>query len=212
MKKHKKLIISIVIICIILILISIMCILLNKNKLTINELEKKAKTMKDINNYSYIVNIISQNGNVEKSRYWIKDGAFSAKVFSYNEKGQEGICEVYEDKDNKIHLAKFKNGTTYYYINGETNSKSEMEFEPAKLYDEMIFFEIKDNVKYINEEKFLGKETYLIVTKDNNKYWIEMETGLIIGNTIGDTIVNYNFEIDNVTDEYMKIPDTESYK
>ena len=55
-----------------------------------------------------------------------------------------------------------------------------MEFEPAKLYDEMIYFEIKDNVKYINEEKFLGKETYLIVTKDNNKYWIERETDLLL--------------------------------
>lgn len=205
MKKIRNKLIILIVIIILLIVGIITGILLSKNYRLISKLEKLAKENGNTTNYSYVMNYSS--GGV--SKYWIKDGAFYANIIE-----NIAIAEVYEDNDNKIYLMKRNDGSVYYSINGESNEQIGMKCVPAKFYgnSESTYSDIKKDVKTISEEEFIGKDAYLVQTKENEKYWIEKATGFIIGWTMGDEVISVTFEFNNVTDQDLKIPDTSKYK
>lgn len=208
-KKWKKIIIVIIII----VLLIIFSMILTNNIRIFTKMKKAAQQNGNLSNYSYTMNTINlKNGDKSVSKYWVKDGAFTAKINGESSEGITYEAAVHEDKDNEIYLLKRSDGSVYYSINGESNSKLTMKCVPINFAENYNFESNIWNIKYITEEEFIGKNCYFMQTKANDKYWIEKDTGFIIGWTLGDSIMTVSYEVGNVTDEDVKIPDSTKYK
>jgi len=209
-KQSKKGILISVTILVLLIFLVIFFVLSTKNKRIISKLEAISKEKENTSNYSYtLYNFELETGYKSVSKYWIKENSFLANIVN-----DTSSAEVYEDNNNEIYLMKRNDGSVYYSINGNSNEQLNMKCVPIKPTgtSEFTYSDIKKNIKYIVDDKFMNTNCYLVYTNYDTKYWIEKDTGFIIGWMIENNIYSVTFNFNNVTDEDMKLPDVSKYK
>lgn len=209
-KQSKKRVLISVTILVLLILVFIFLVLSTKNKRIISKLEAISREKENTSNYSYILcNFDLKTGYKSVSKYWIKEDRFSANIIN-----DSVSAEVYEDSNNEIYLMKRNDGSVYYSINGNSNEQLNMKCVPIKPTgtSESTYPDIKENITYIVDDKFMNTNCYLVYTNYDTKYWIEKDTGFIIGWMIENNICSVTFNFDNVTDNDMKLPDISKYK
>lgn len=200
----KKIVIVLLIIIVILAIILGIKILNkdnnNYNYISSEELKIILLSALDNNNYTYTI-IEDGERRVKK----VKDNIIVTKsdnIISWANNDTKEVIAI--DEDKKIAVI------TYEKTDKTLIRKDFLDIET------LINDYYKDNLFYIKNEKFKGKECIVIdVGEDKSeRYWIDKESGFIIkyvSNTGGDEIL-FEIELNNVKDSDIERPSLEKYE
>ena len=203
--KLKNLKIIIIFIIVLILVISIFAYNNLKNIILLNSLEEKLTNI-NTSNYSYTTEMITDN---EKTitKCFVLNEKYYVEIEKVNEKT---IVKLYKDNKDDIILYD-KDGTILYKINGQTNSKIDMNILPTnpKYFALDIYAISKNDIKEISKE---GKY-YVLNTKNNYKYWVEKDTGIVVKILSLDTNESMSFEynFNNVKEDDIVKPDVSEY-
>ena len=203
--KLKSLKISIIIIIAIVLIIFAFAYNNIKNILLINSLEKKLSNI-NISNYSYTREIESNDLKAVTKCYVINE-----KYYIETEQtttNGNAIIQTYKDSKDDIILYD-KGDTVWYKINGKTNTELEMNVLPMNpKYTSYEYYSLmKDNIKEIVKED----NYYVVKTKDNSSYWIEMDTGIIVKILDINNSISLIYNFGNVKEVDIVKPDVSEY-
>lgn len=200
----------------------------------INDIINKEAEFSKLTNY-YTEQITSSDGRASAVKVYYKDGKYKEVMESYSDDGVEIFMERYisidSDEiitiDHRNNLAIIENGEYAEMMkNGRRNNK-----ESRKKLLEKIQ---KTFTTSITTDTYdIGKEYYVLkdIFNKNDRYetWVDVETGLVIRRiskeasktffagtdiikSVSDIIEEYKYEIGNVKDEDVEIPDLSNYQ
>ncbi len=205
---------------ILLIILIIFGIHIGRNMIIISSLNNKA------NNY------VSSSNYHKKTTNFNGDNLMIIDTYYKDGKTVTFLRRVTEKEINKISVYQSEDITNTYFETGD-DKKAQLNQKDAFLVSnifnylesnnifEILIRSVTTNIKTVNCN---GKDCYLmtdyfssdLLTSRNDSAYIDKETGLIIRMTMSgdskDTVTDYTYEFDTVTDDIFIEPDINEYK
>lgn len=200
----------------------------------VNDIINKSEEFSKLNNY-YTERITSSDGVASAIKTYYKDGKYKEVIEFYSDDKVEVYMEIYSAIDsNEIitiehrnNLAIIENGKYSELMNiGRKNNK-----ENKKNLLEKIQMTFTTSITTDNYD--IGREYYVLkdIFNKNDRYetWVDIKTGLVIRRiskdasktfiagtdiikSVSNIIEDYKYEVGNVTDEDVNVPDLSNYE
>ena len=200
----------------------------------VNDIINKSEEFSKSNNY-YIEKITSSDGTASVIKTYYKDGKYKEVMESYSDDKVEKYMERYSSiSSNEIVTIDFRNNIViiedgkYAEMmnngrNNNLNNKKNLLEKIQKTFTTSITTDTYD----------IGKEYYVLkdIFNKNDRYetWVDIETGLVIRRiskdasktffagtdiikSVSNIIEDYKYEVGNVTDEDVNVPDLSNYE
>lgn len=215
MKEKKKINITIPsIIIIIVIIVGGILVFYNRNPKDVTREQAKniAKKVMTIDNISCEIVVTLNNRDDNKSivDYKMKDGKFISNNGNYT---------TYEDEETKIQIDNNEK-TAYKYsdFKSEITNFKELLYTAEKLLESDEY-----DYNFLRYETMNGTKTIVFNSSNSNTtfdVWIDKSTGMIVkmechyhenGEENIDTTMYYRYQLNNVKDEDVKMPDLNGY-
>ena len=197
MKRGILVIIAIILVLTLILGIKIISTNGNKNY-TLSEIRIKILSAYEYTNYTYEY---IQNG--EKTTKWVRGNIIVTE-------NDETYSWIDEDAMSMITIDKTEN--TFLMTNLNSSTK-DLLFKKDFLDMKSILNKYGDNLVYLRNETYNGKNCLRIRAGEDAQYLIDEETGFVLKyEEVDGALAEFNIEINNVTEKDVKLPDLSKYE
>ncbi len=195
----RGILVIIAIILVLTLILGIKIITTNGNKnYTLSEIRIKILSAYEYTNYTYEY---IQNG--EKTTKWVRGNIIVTE-------NDETYSWIDEDAMSMITIDKTEN--TFLMTNLNSSTK-DLLFKKDFLDMKSILNRYGDNLVYLRNETYNGKNCLRIRAGEDAQYLIDEETGFVLKYEEADgALAEFNIEINNVTEKDVKLPDLSKYE
>lgn len=195
----KGILVIIAIILVLALILGIKIITTNSNKsYTSEEIKKKILSAYNYTNYTY-----EHIKNGEKTTKWVRGNIIVTEDdTTYSWIDGDAMSMVTIDKENNTFITTNLNSTT-----------KDLLFKKDFLDIKTLLNRYGNNLVYLSDETYNGRNCLKIRAGEDEQYLIDEETGFVLEyETAYGTLEEFNIEINNVTEEDVKIPDLSEYE
>ncbi len=204
-----KLLVTIIVLIVIIFIIKIIY-----NAIILNKLSNLAKEKFNSTNYSYNIKLHGKESIGETNAY-VKDSKYLVQSYA-SINGDEQRLIGYGDEQDTISIME-NNNTREATINGKNTSNLTIAANKStieEMYDSFYLHKWTDfgtilSCK-ISSEKLNDKNCYFIQF-DDIKLWIEKDTGIVMRSIHLDSVSDYSFSFNDVTDNQIVKPDISDF-
>lgn len=195
----RGILVIIAIILVLTLILGIKIITTNGNKnYTLSEIRIKILSAYEYTNYTYEY---IQNG--EKTTKWVRGNIIVTE-------NDETYSWIDEDAMSMITIDKTEN--TFLMTNLNSSTK-DLLFKKDFLDMKSILNRYGDNLVYLRNETYNGKNCLRIRAGEDAQYLIDEETGFVLKyEEVDGALAEFNIEINNVTENDVKLPDLSKYE
>ena len=195
----RGILVIIAIILVLTLILGIKIITTNGNKnYTLSEIRIKILSAYEYTNYTYEY---IQNG--EKTTKWVRGNIIVTE-------NDETYSWIDEDAMSMITIDKTEN--TFLMTNLNSSTKVLL-FKKDFLDMKSILNRYGDNLVYLRNETYNGKNCLRIRAGEDAQYLIDEETGFVLKyEEVDGALAEFNIEINNVTEKDVKLPDLSKYE
>ena len=195
----RGILVIIAIILVLTLILGIKIITTNGNKnYTLSEIRIKILSAYEYTNYTYEY---IQNG--EKTTKWVRGNIIVTE-------NDETYSWIDEDAMSMITIDKTEN--TFLMTNLNSSTK-DLLFKKDFLDMKSILNRYGDNLVYLRNETYNGKNCLRIRAGEDAQYLIDEETGFVLKyEEVDGALAEFNIEINNVTEKDVKLPDLSRYE
>ena len=195
----RGILVIIAIILVLTLILGIKIITTNGNKnYTLSEIRIKILSAYEYTNYTYEY---IQNG--EKTTKWVHGNIIVTE-------NDETYSWIDEDAMSMITIDKTEN--TFLMTNLNSSTK-DLLFKKDFLDMKSILNRYGDNLVYLRNETYNGKNCLRIRAGEDAQYLIDEETGFVLKyEEVDGALAEFNIEINNVTEKDVKLPDLSKYE
>ncbi len=195
----RGILVIIAIILVLTLILGIKIITTNGNKnYTLSEIRIKILSAYEYTNYTYEY---IQNG--EKTTKWVRGNIIVTE-------NDETYSWIDEDAMSMITIDKTEN--TFLMTNLNSSTK-DLLFKKDFLDMKSILNRYGDNLVYLRNETYNGKNCLRIRAGEDAQYLIDEETGFVLKyEEVDGALAEFNIEINNVTEKDVKLPDLSKYE
>lgn len=206
-KKSHKLAKAILIIF--MILIAAYCVFFVRNLIILNNIAKVSEKLRNSNNFTYTSVNNENNGSYTMTiDYYKKDNVERMDLSRTNSNADASIIIWYDNITDEKILAALPSRQADIKIVADAETVHLPLEENLYNGGTRAFLSL---ISWIYSEEYNGKECYVIQNTENEKTWIDKETGLVLKRELQDNTVEYkNIIIDNLTEVYK--PDLTGYQ